>query len=89
MEITIKGYPFNNEKQNSTNISSYFQGFRRILFTPDEAAQIIAACEERLLKARIIDAPFTVADIQGGDIKRTLIRRRLCSSNSGIYSLLF
>ena len=30
------------------------------------------ACEERLLKAKIIDAPFTVAEIQGGILKQHL-----------------
>ena len=35
-------------------------------------AQIIAACEERLLKAKVIDALFTVADIQGGILKENL-----------------
>ena len=26
------------------------------------------ACEERLLKVKVINAPFTVADIQGGGV---------------------
>ena len=50
----------------------FFQGFQCILFTPDEAAQIIAACEERLPKAKVINAPFSVADIQGGILKEHL-----------------
>ena len=49
------------------------QGFKRILFSPDEVAQVIAACEERLLKTKVIIAPFTVAEIQGGILKQHLI----------------
>ena len=45
------------------------QGFWHILFSPDEVAQIIAHCEERLMKANIISQPFTVAKIQGGVLK--------------------
>ena len=36
---------------------------------PDEAAQIIAHCEERLLKVKIITEPFSMAEIQGGILK--------------------
>ena len=39
---------------------------------PDEAVQIIAHCEERLLKAKIITEPFIVAEIQGGILKEYL-----------------
>ena len=49
------------------------QGFKRILFLQDEAAQVIAACEERLLKTKVIGAPFSVAEIQGGILKQHLI----------------
>ena len=45
------------------------QGFWYILFTPDEVAQIIVHCEERLMKANIISQPFTVAKIQGSVLK--------------------
>ena len=45
------------------------QGFCCVWYTPDEAAQIIASCEERLLKANTITKPFTVAEIQGGILK--------------------
>ena len=38
---------------------------------PDEAAQIIAHCEEQLLKAKIME-PFSVAEIQGGILKEYL-----------------
>ena len=48
------------------------QGFRRIWYTPDEAAQIITSCEERLLKANIITKLFTVVEIQGGILKEHL-----------------
>ena len=49
------------------------KGFARILFTPDEAAQVISACEERLLKLKTIDAPFTVEQIQSSILKEHLI----------------
>ena len=42
------------------------------MFTPDEAAQIIAQCEERLMKANIISQPFTATEIQGGILKEYL-----------------
>ena len=48
------------------------QSFRRIWYTPDEAAQIITSCEERLLKANIITKLFIVAEIQGGILKEHL-----------------
>ena len=35
----------------------------------DEAAQIIAHCKERLMKANIISQPFTATEIQGGILK--------------------
>ena len=49
------------------------QGFKWILYTPDEAAQIIASCEGRLLKAGTIKEPFTAMEIQGGILKEYLI----------------
>ena len=59
---------------NSSNKGDILlQGFHRIWFTPDEVAQVIAVCEERLLKTKTIAAPFTVADIQGGILKQYLI----------------
>ena len=51
----------------------FFQGFKRIFFTPDEVAQIISACEERLLQDKVITAPFTATEIQGGILKQYLI----------------
>ena len=45
------------------------QGFHHIWYTLDEAAQIIASCEERLLKVNTITKPFTVAEIQEGILK--------------------
>ena len=36
---------------------------------PVEAAHIIATCENRLLAAKIIDRPFSVADIREGMLK--------------------
>ena len=49
------------------------QGFKRILFTPDEVAQIISSCEECLMKNNVITKPFTVAEIQGCVLKTHLI----------------
>ena len=40
---------------------------------PDEAAQIIAKCEERLIKAGSRNSPFTVDKIHGGTLKGLLI----------------
>ena len=36
-------------------------------------AQIISACEERLIKDKVITAPFTATEIQGGVLKQYLI----------------
>ena len=44
------------------------QGFRHIFNMPDEVAQIIAHCEECLIKAKII-----TTEIQGGILKKYLI----------------
>ena len=49
------------------------QGFRHIFYMPDEAAQIIAHCERRLIKAKIITGPFSATEIQGGVLKEYLI----------------
>ena len=49
------------------------QGYRHIFYTPDEAAQIIAHCEECLIKAKIITGPFSTTKIQGGILKEYLI----------------
>ena len=49
------------------------QGFRCIFYTPDEVAQIIAHCEEHLIKAKIITGPFSATEIQGGVLKEYLI----------------
>ena len=49
------------------------QGFRHIFYTPDEVAQIIAHCEECLIKAKIITGPFSATEIQGGVLKEYLI----------------
>ena len=40
---------------------------------PDEVAQIIAHCEECLIKAKIITSPFSATEIQGGILKEYLI----------------
>ena len=43
------------------------QGFKRFLFSPSEAAQIIAACEAHL------DEKYTMDQIRGGILKEKLI----------------
>ena len=48
------------------------QGFRHTFYTPDEVAQIIAYCEECLIKAKIITSPFSATEIQGGILKEYL-----------------
>ena len=40
---------------------------------PNEAAQIITTCDERLLASHIITAPFSMAEIQGGILKDHLV----------------
>ena len=40
---------------------------------PDDVAQIITHCEERLMKAKMITEPFSVTEIQGGILKEYLI----------------
>ena len=40
---------------------------------PDEAAEIITHCEERLIQNKTIAEPFTAAQIQGGILKEYLI----------------
>ena len=42
------------------------------MYTPDEVAEIIANCEERLIKDKIITEPFTAVEIQGGILKKYL-----------------
>ena len=49
------------------------QGFTQVLFTQDEAAQIISHCEEWLLAAGTIKDCFTAAKIQGKILKDYLI----------------
>ena len=51
----------------------WYSEFYKIFFTPDEAAQIISCCEERLLANKTITDGFTAADIQGGVLKEHLI----------------
>ena len=43
-----------------------------MLYTPVEAAHVIAACENRLLAAKIIDRPFSGMEIHGGVLKEHL-----------------
>ena len=40
---------------------------------PDEVAQIITHCEERLMKAKMITKPFSVTEIQGSILKEHLV----------------
>ena len=41
---------------------------------PDEAAEIIAQCEERLIQEKVITEPFTATQIQGGILKEYFIK---------------
>ena len=50
------------------------QGFCHILYSPDEVAQIITSCEEQLMKENVITQPFLVTKIQGGILKKYLIK---------------
>ena len=45
----------------------------RVVFTPNEATQIITKCEEHLIKAGERTDPFSVDEIQGGTLKGKLI----------------
>ena len=58
---------------NTFKLIAYPQGFHRILFMPDEAAEIISHCEERLMQNKTITEPFS-AQIQGGILKEHLIK---------------
>ena len=49
-----------------------FQGFKWVLYTPVEAAHVIAACKNRLLTAKVINHPFTVDEIRGGVLAQHL-----------------
>ena len=57
------------------------QGFKHIWFMPEEAAQIITACEERVLASHIITAPFSMAEIQGGIHKDHLVEDNYLAPN--------
>ena len=43
-----------------------------MLYTPIEVVHVIAACENQLLAAKIINRPFSAADIHGGVLKEHL-----------------
>ena len=58
---------------NTFKLITYPQGFHQILFTPDEATEIISHCEERLMQNKTITEPFSTAQIQGGMLKEHLI----------------
>ena len=49
------------------------QGFTRVFFTLDEAAQIISCCKEWFLTNKTITDRFMAAEIQGGVLKEHLI----------------
>ena len=46
--------------------SSNLQGFKHFLYTPLEAGEVMASCEARLLKQKIISGPFTAKEIAEG-----------------------
>ena len=48
------------------------QGFKKIFYTPDEAAEVIAACEEWLIKSGEQTTAFTPDELQGGILKEML-----------------
>ena len=52
--------------QNETILQHKFQGFKRFLYTPMEAGEVMASCEARLLKAKTISRPFTAKEIAEG-----------------------
>ena len=56
---------------------------------PDKATQIIAHCEERLIKAKVIAEPFSVAEIQGGILKEHLTDEDYLASHKANISFPF
>ena len=50
----------------SSNLYCFFQGFKRFYFTPGEAGQAIAECEERIFRETDERKSFTVEEIRGG-----------------------
>ena len=44
-----------------------------MFFMPDEAAEIIAQCEQRLIQKKIITKRFTATQIRGGILKEYII----------------
>ena len=40
-----------------------FQGFKQFLYTPMEVGEVMASCEARLLKQKIISGSFTAKEI--------------------------
>ena len=53
-----------------------------------QAAQIIAKCEERLIKAGTRNSPFTVDKIHGGALKGLLIPSDYSALMVGMYHIL-
>ena len=54
---------------------------------PDEVAQIVRACEDRLLAEHVITDPFPVAKIQEGILKKYLIEDDYLAPNKVNYYL--
>ena len=55
--------------ENETILQHKFQGFKRFLYTPMEAGEVMASCEARLLKAKTISRPFTAKEIAEGALR--------------------
>lgn len=53
----------------SSNLYCFFQGFKRFYFTPGEAGQVIAECEERIFRETGERKSFTVEEIRGGVLR--------------------
>ena len=68
---------------------TYPQGFHQILFTSDEAAEIISHCEERLLQNKTITEPFSAPQVQGGILKEHLIEEDYLAPQKVIVILNF
>ena len=58
--------------ENETVLQHKFQGFKRFLYTPMEAGEVMASCEARLPKAKTISRPFMAKEIAEGALREHL-----------------
>ena len=56
-----------------TGSFSVTQGFSQVKYTPGKVAEIICTCEERLIRSKIREGPFTPEEIQHGALREFLI----------------